>query len=612
MWKNCFEAGNPTTGALGRALVLVAPALISACLAVPAVAQDAAVGDGAGSPSKLPKISKKKAASPNATINLVNLLVEKGILTEDQAKSLIKQAEDEAYVARESAKDATAKAGEATKAASAAAAAALPAGTKRVTYVPEIVKKQIREDLEQEVMAKAKAEGWASPGTYPEWASRIRFYGDFRARYQGNFFPPGNYPNFVNFNAINTGPPFDVTGFAFPPLFNTDEARNQFRIRARFGLDADLSNGFDAGVLIATGQDSSPVSENQTLGASGGNFSKYSIWLSRAYLRYRPLEDLAFSVGRFDNPFFSPIDLVWYKDLAFDGVAAQGAYELAPGFTPFGVAGAFPIFNTDFNFASNQPTKFKSTDKYLFGAQLGFRWKPDDDVKVTFGAAYYDFSDVQGRLSSPCLVLTASDLCSTDSLRPSFAQKGNTYMALRDIVPLPNGTLGPQFQYFGLASAFRDIVLTGQVDLAYFRPIHITLDGAFAKNLAFDRAAIEAVAVNNRSATPEATPTGILAPFAGGDTGYMARLTVGHPKLEQALDWNVSVAYKYLASDATVDAFTDPDFGLGGTNLKGFVIGANLGLSPNIWLAARWFSANAVAGPPLSADTVQVDLNAKF
>ncbi len=50
----------------------------------------------------------------------------------------------------------------------------------------------------------------------------------------------------------------------------------------------------------------------------------------------------------------------------------------------------------------------------------------------------------------------------------------------------------------------------------------------------------------------------------------------------------------------------------GATNLKGYTIGGNLGLSNNVWLTARYMSANAIAGPPFAVDIVQVDLNARF
>jgi hypothetical protein len=89
---------------------------------------------------------------------------------------------------------------------------------------------------------------------------------------------------------------------------------------------------------------------------------------------------------------------------------------------------------------------------------------------------------------------------------------------------------------------------------------------------------------------------------------------MGAPALEKLWDWNVNLTYRYLQSDAVVDAFNDADFGgyLTGTNLKGYMLGGNLALSPRVWTSLRWMSADAIAGPPLSVDTIQVDINAKF
>jgi hypothetical protein len=144
--------------------------------------------DDAAQP-KRPAVSTAKPPSPNATVNLVNLLVKQGALTEEQAAALIKQAEQEAYVAREGLKSAAAKAETADKNATAAATSASPPGTKHVTYVPEIVKRELREGIREEVLDKAKKEGWAAPNTYPDWVSHMRFHLDFRARYERIFFP---------------------------------------------------------------------------------------------------------------------------------------------------------------------------------------------------------------------------------------------------------------------------------------------------------------------------------------------------------------------------------------------------------------------------------------
>ncbi|WP_024921617.1 putative porin [Afipia massiliensis] len=581
-------------------------------------------------PSRRPTVSQSAPTSPSTTVNLLNLMVKRKIVSQEEADALIKQAENEAYVSRQAAKDATAKADEAAKAATVATAAANPPGTRHVAYVPEIVKRQLREDIKREVMAKAEKENWASPGLYPEWAQRIHFYGDARARYQGAFFPTGNNPlGLYNFNAINTGSPFDnsIGNPYYPPTYNTAENRDQFRFRARLGMDADLSHGFTAGLRLATGENSSPVSTNQTFGANGGNFSKYALWLDRANLKWKN-EDLALSIGRFDSPFWSPTDLVWHRDLGFDGVAFQAKHEVMQGFTPFVAAGAFPIYNTDFNAGINLstqgasagdpnaglPRKFASQDKWLFGAQAGLKGKIDEVHSFTMGAAYYDFTKVQGRLSRPCTVASTADVCDTDILRPSFAQKGNTYMLLRDIIADPigigndNGTKS-QYQYFGLASQYRPLVVSGQFDFGEFHPTHIVVDGEYVINTAFNRALLNQTAVNNRG--PDIAK-GVPGPFQGGNQGWLARVTVGDKQIKRFGDWNVHAGYKYLESDATIDAFVDSDFGLGGTNLKGYFVGANVGLSDNVWASLRWMSANSIAGASYAVDVLQVDVSAKF
>jgi hypothetical protein len=568
--------------------------------------------------SKRPKVSHTQPVTPSATINLVNLLVKQSILTEEQAQSLIKQATDEAYIQQQAAKDASAKAGNAAKIATAAAAAASPPGAKHVTYVPEIVKRQLRQDIKKEVMAQAEKENWASPGKYPEWASRIRFYGDMRLRYQGTYFPSGNDQiDAINFNAINTGAPYDVSEANinyFPPTYNVTRDRNQFRFRVRLGMEADLTNGFMAGLRIASGENSSPVSQNQTFAAAtGGNFSKYAIWIDRAFMRYQPLEQLTLTLGRMDNPFWSPTDLVWYKDIGFDGLAVQAKHEIIDGVSPFIAGGAFPIYNTDFNVGSNSPpSKFASHDKWLFGGQLGAAAKINDDYSVRLAAAYYDFTNVQGRLSSPCLVFSALDVCDTDLTRPSFAQKGNTYIPLRNIIRDLSNNFGTknQFQYFGLASQFRPVVASGQLDFGRFHPIHAILDGAYVVNTAFDRRAMGSpLVVNNNAGSPVA---GLVGPFNGGNRGYLVRATIGDKEIKHLWDWNVHAGYRYLQSDAVIDAFVDSNFGLGGTNLKGYFAGGNLGLSENVWATVGWLSANNIAGVPYAVDILQVDLKGKF
>ena len=571
-----------------------------------------------------PKVSSEKPVSPSATVNLIRLLIKQGLLTEDQAAALIKQAEEETYVAREAIRSASDKAQEAGKAATAAAEAVSPPGTKRVTYVPEIVKRELREQLRAEVIEKAKQERWLAPNTLPDWASHIRFSGDVRAIYEGVFFPRGNAntagPNQWNFSAINTGVPFDTNPLTNPttppPLRDVDQNRTWWRLRARFGIEADLFDGFTAGLRVATGDNSFPVSTYETLGGGPGNFSKSPAWVDRAFVSYTAWDTVRVQVGRFDNPFYAPTDLVWYSEIAMDGAAVQAAYEILPNITPFAVVGAFPLFNTAVNFPTNgagildpfaEGANLPSGDKYLYAGQVGLGWKLDPKIILKFGAAYYDFAGVQGKLSSLCDASNINNVCDTDLFRNGYGQFGNSYMALRNALQTDlNGNPLPTFQFFGLASAFRVLDLTGRLDLAQFDPVHVLLDGTYVKNLAFNRSQVAQVALNNNINLPD--PNG----FVGGNMGAMARLTVGYPEIKQLWDWNVYGAYKYLQSDAVMDAFTDPDFGLGGTNLKGYIVGANLGIGPNIWMMLKWMSANSISGFPYAVDVLQAGVNARF
>jgi hypothetical protein len=607
----------PVTGAAGEPLLFAANTT-------------PATGTGDAQPAAATPAAPK---SQSVVINLINRMVQRGLLTKEDAADLIKQAEDDASVAREQSAATQAAAEQAVTAAQAVIAAqAQSAGQQepslddefahksddpvRVTYIPEYVKAQMREEIKQEVMDQAVAENWAAPRSLPDWVTKFKLFGDVRARYEGLSFPNGNDNTgaFPDFNAINTGAPFDVSGTVFAPQLNVDQDRSRARLRVRVGAEVDLRDGFSAGLRVATGSDNSPVSTNQTLGSAtgqGGNFSKYAIWLDRGFLKYEadgePGRNVAITLGRFDNPFFSS-DVIWDDDIGMDGIAIQGKYRIR-SVTPFVTAGAFPVYNTSLNYATNQPAKFKSYDKWLYAVQGGFDWKINDDFNLKLGVAYYDFNKIAGELSDPFTPLTSSDAGSTDASRPAFAQKGNTYMALRNIIPSALNNYGTtnQYQYFGLATPFRVLALTGKLDWNHFEPVQVTLSGEYLKNLAFHRDDINAIAVNNRGAST----TGIGS-FAGGDTAWIVGLKVGHTAMQKRGNWNLGVNYRYVESDAVVDGFADSDFGGGGTNVKGYSVFGNVALGPNVWLGARYMSSDEVAGPPLKADIYQIDITGKF
>jgi hypothetical protein len=168
----------------------------------------------------------------------------------------------------------------------------------------------------------------------------------------------------------------------------------------------------------------------------------------------------------------------------------------------------------------------------------------------------------------------------------------------------PSGTT-----YWGLASGFRELNLTASLDIARFDPVHVLFTGDYVRNMAFDRSKIAQV-----------TGSQIID---GKDSGFLGKITVGHPTMTRRGDWNVSLAYRYLGSDAVLDAFTNSDFGMGGTNNKGYILGANWGIDKNTWVSARWMASQLIdsMAPQITAtetstkfavDLLQIDLNSRF
>jgi hypothetical protein len=552
----------------------------------------------------------------SVVVNLINRLVERGVLTQADASELASQAKRDAAVASQNA------------AAAALVAADAAMATEEdivVTHIPEPVKERLREEIRQDILADAASQPevlvlpsgkdtvYLDDSNLPDWVKKTKISGDFRLRYEASRFPDGNdnTGSFPNFNRINNGDPFDVAGFEFSDQLNVDQNRNRFRMRARLFFETDLGEGFDVGLRTVTGNDINPVTPNQTL---GNNFNKYSIWLDTAYLRWQsPTFDGHLSVvgGRFPNPFFKTSEMMWDNDLGFDGLAFSVASDLSENVRPFLTAGAFPIFNTAFNFPQNAPAKFESTDRYLYGAQGGADFVLSRNVGGKFGIGYHDFSGVQGELSEPFLPLTIRDAGSTDNLRPTFAQKGNTYMPLRDIISDPLNNFGTvnQWQYFGLASKFQILSYNGRLDLSQFEPFQVSLLGEYSVNTGYDEDEVSQIALNNRGPLQ---PDGSTGTFEGGNIAWNFGVQFGETELVNQGDWNALFGYRFVESDAVMDAFNDSNFGLGGTNVEGLTARSAVAIRPNIDLVLRWMGASEVAGPPLKYDVFQFDILATF
>jgi hypothetical protein len=550
--------------------------------------------------------------STNAMVNLIRLLVQQGTITRENGEALLRQAEAEAGQARIASGELTPP----------------PPGTVRVPYVPETVRRQIRDEIKGEVMKEAQAGGWAAPNQRaPEWVSNFHPNADIRFRGEQDLFSKDNANDIVDYAAINATP----GGFDFfkninnVPLINTRQDRGRLRIRARLGFDFDISKYAMIGMKLATGDDNGPISTNQVL---AGGLAKRNIWLDQAYLKVRPHRWVTALFGRFPNPFFST-ELVYDRDLNFDG-ALLDLHPIEGERTSVSLrGGAFPLdFGSD-NYPTASLTKQDYSSRWIFGGQVEASEKVGA-VKVTAAAAFYDFQNIQGQLSAPCLfngqtvsIGTNDPLeCSTDGSRALFPRKGNTLFFIRDIVvPAPDALPASNRQFLGLTYRYQLLDLNAAIDFP-LGGIPMRLQGNYVRNLAFDRNdecrygvgpngfPITNVVANNGNENPCSATN--PAKVDSGNQGFLARLIAGNRNPRNWGEWNLMGEYRYLQTDAVVDAFTDSDFHLGGTNAKGYSISGTFGLMRGINLTARWMSANEITGRPLGIDVFQLDLSGEF
>lgn len=425
------------------------------------------------------------------------------------------------------------------------------------------------------------------------WAQRVKFNGDVRLRYQSELFDENNA-------AVED--PDDRSKF-----LNTTVDRNRFRYRVRLGMKAkvidprDVNAGkVDIGLRLATGSSGDPVSTNTTL---GDYFNKDAILLDRAYLKWawQPIEaeggrkpEWSFISGRMPNPFVST-DLVWDSDLNFEGASIKRISDVLEGgsFRWFFTAGAFPL----------QELELRSSDKWLYGGQIGLEHRPFWGLNYSLAVAYYHYENIQGvPLNDETEMTTIEDW---NWSVPQYRQKGNSLVIINPFPGVADSDLES-----GLASQFQELNVTAKIDIDRFYPIHCILWADYVQNLGYDKdemEALSAVSVVPQVALEEQT------------TGYQVGITVGYPKVREWGEWNFSVAYRYLEADAVVDAFTDSDFHGGGTDAEGYILGFQLGLYKNVWLSTKYMSANEIYEDPanpdathLAIDVFQVNLNGKF
>jgi len=536
------------------------------------------------------------------TLALIEALVASGTLPRDKADALLVDARKRADSALAAASGGKAPGWGDAPTAAGAARPADPAGTVRVPYVPQVVRDQIRNEVREEVVARARIERWGVPNASAEWTDRISIEGDMRVRAQSDRPSAANpSPEAYLVAALATGttraPDLAAATSVGLPTASTQDNRDRLRLRARLAINAKVNDSVTAGLRLATGSTTDRVSTNQTLGQ---NFNRAQFLLDRAFIKLEPTDWASLSAGRIANPWFST-DLVWNDNLNFEGLAAGfklPAQLSSPNasWTPFATLGYFPVRE------SAPPRRGRS----LMGAQVGAQWEASELTRFKFGLAQYVYSGFVGQVDTDYDKVTgAGRSYGQYEYEAGLRQRGNSLFLTNSPLEIAAG-LTPDKARWGLAMRYRPLTLTAAAEFSHFAPVFVGLSGELVRNQAFD--------LNEAYHRLGFYFTGARA------YGVGMRATVGAQQVRNAGQWQASLGYRWLGSDAVPDAFVDSDLGLGGTNVRGVTASLQYGLARDSNLAVRFLSGHTIASPTInylnndrySVDSLQVDLNVRF
>jgi len=337
-------------------------------------------------------------------------------------------------------------------------------------------------------------------------------------------------------------------------------SRNRNRFRARFFVGARVNDMLDSGFQLASGDDD-PISSNQSFGEG---WSSKPVRIDLAYFDFHPIENdwrVNLVGGKMKTPFavMSKTELLWDPDIRPEGMVVNVATGLGDRFSFFGHAGGFYM-----------EERSTAADARMVGGQAGLVIEMTKNSSLTAGAGYYDYGQLEG---SPVLF---------DEL-DGF---GNSTIDGPDVKPdwtLGAGDGNPDFLIYD--EDYDQLELF--VEYAVTVTDHpVSLFGNYVNNLA----------------------------ASNDNQGWLAGFKLGQTK--DPGSWAFRFQHKKLLRDAAVGAFTDSDFGGGGTDVKGFEFNVELMAARDLKLVVSYFLNEIGISDPHTAgtdyDRLQVDLKFVF
>lgn len=364
------------------------------------------------------------------------------------------------------------------------------------------------------------------PAQVPDWVQNIKLKGDVRTRYEWD---------------KNKG----------------QQDNSRARIRARIGIEGKVNNKLKAGIGIATGNTSDPRSRDITLGnSSTANTpgAPKGIILDYAYGQYTPFKWLTLTAGKFQNPLWQSIDVLWDNDITPEGFGINLTHKLNPKVNLF--------FNNLFYVLKND----SRTDKqpFLEALQSGVSLDVNDRVNLKSALTYYFFQSVKG----------AQKFNDSKSGTAPYASSGNSLV-------------GGAYKY-----NYNSLQLTSEV--SFKEPFsglfpYASLFGDYIYN------------VSN---------------VGTGAGGFDLGLKFGNEKVSDWRQWQAKLVYSKLGRDSRLDILTDNNRYGGNTNSKAFEAIFEFGLGKNTSIVLDYYASQSLTKTSATRyapeQLFQADWNLKF
>lgn len=375
----------------------------------------------------------------------------------------------------------------------------------------------------QELKAEAARDvkSTAPTNSFPAWVNNFKIGGDFRARYDGSFQDESNsLPN-----------------------------RDRFRYRLRIGTTIQLSDHFELGVRVGSGEinngltaagtgilgslGGSPFSNNSTFNGDG---SKKFLFVDLAYAKWTPAPWVAIEAGKMSSPFWMT-GMLLDADYTPEGLQERFALELNQSHSLGLNLGQYVIQENFGNSGGN------ANDVYLFINQVDWKAKWTPKLSSRAAAGMMNFAH-QEDISA--------------DLERFLGQNGTPAVGAGSV------DFNPYFLRGELTYALDSFV-------AFKGTFPITIGGEYVNNPAADK--------NN--------------------SGYNLGITFGSNKTKG--NWQLSYNYKEIQASATWHGLNDDDFGFGargGADVRGHDVTASWHILNPFTINLRYMNTKQINNAP--------------